>query len=101
MSNVGTASGKKPAKTQKSKSTRARRKSKGPTLTSLSDIYQYFRENTSPLYFVSPTAYNLLGIDEWIGAFRYVTYFDSFKGGHSRNFSPKSSPASLGSVIDT
>ena len=36
-------------------------------LRSLSDIYQYFRENTSPVYFISPTSYNLLGIDEWIG----------------------------------
>jgi hypothetical protein len=88
MSNVGTTSGKKPAKTQRSKESRARRKPKGPVLSSLSDIYQYFRENASPVYFISPTAYNLLGIDEWIGGFRYVTYFDSFKGGHSRNFSP-------------
>ena len=57
-------------------------------LRSLSDIYQYFRENTSPVYFISPTSYNLLGIDEWIGSFRYITYFDSFHGWHSRSFSP-------------
>ena len=68
MSNVGTGSAKKPAKTQKAKATRARRKPEGPVLRSLSDIYQYFRENTSPVYFISPTAYNLLGIDEWIGS---------------------------------
>ncbi|MCZ3386836.1 MAG: biotin carboxylase [Actinomycetia bacterium] len=88
MSNVGTGSTKKPTKTQKAKATRARRKPEGPVLRSLSDIYQYFRENTSPVYFISPTSYNLLGIDEWIGSFRYITYFDSFHGGHSRSFSP-------------
>ncbi|MGB2840141.1 MAG: biotin carboxylase [Actinomycetes bacterium] len=88
MSNVGTGSAKKPAKTQKAKATRARRKPEGPVLTSLSDVYQYFRENTDPIYFISPTSYNLLGIDEWIGSFRYITYFESFHGGHSRSFSP-------------
>ena len=48
MSNVGTGSAKKSAKTQKAKATRARRKPEGPVLTSLSDVYQYFRENTEP-----------------------------------------------------
>jgi biotin carboxylase len=57
-------------------------------LRSLSDVYRYFRENTSPIYFISPTPYNLLGIDEWVGDFRYVTYFDSFDGAHARSFSP-------------
>ena len=42
------------------------------------------RENTTPIYFVSPTPYNLLGIDEWVGGFRYITYFDSFDGAHAR-----------------
>src|ERR1700691_3477837 len=59
-----------------------------PVLRSLSDIYRYFRKNTRPIYFVSPTPYNLLGIDEWVGDFRYVTYFDSFDGAHARSFSP-------------
>lgn len=57
-------------------------------LRSLSDIYRHFRKNTRPIYFVSPTPYNLLGIDEWVGDFRYVTYFDSFGGAHARSFSP-------------
>ncbi len=59
-----------------------------PVLRSLSDIYRYFRENTTPMYFISPTPYNLLGIDEWVGGFRYITYFDSFDGAHTRSFSP-------------
>jgi biotin carboxylase len=59
-----------------------------PVLRSLSDVYRYFRKNTRPIYFVSPTPYNLLGIDEWVGDFSYVTYFDSFDGAHARSFSP-------------
>ncbi|HEV8065693.1 MAG TPA: hypothetical protein VGP46_12705, partial [Acidimicrobiales bacterium] len=57
-------------------------------LRSLSDVYRYFRRNTRPVYFVSPTPYNLLGIDEWVGEFRYITYFDSFDRAHARSFSP-------------
>ena len=59
-----------------------------PVLRSLSDVYRYFRQNTKPIYFVSPTPYNLLGIDEWVSGFEYVTYFDSFDGAHARSFSP-------------
>ena len=72
--------------TQKAKATRARRKPERPVLRSLSDIYRFFRENTSPIYFVSPTAYNILGIDDWVSAFRYVCYFDSFDGAHDHVF---------------
>lgn len=59
-----------------------------PTLTSLSDIYRYFRERTEPIYFVSPTAYNLLGIEEWVAAWRNITYFDTFDGTYPRSFTP-------------
>ena len=51
-----------------------------PVLRSLSDVYGFFRTNTTPVYFVSPTPYNLLGLDEWVGGFRYISYFDSFDG---------------------
>jgi biotin carboxylase len=59
-----------------------------PVLRSLSEIYQYFRKNTTPIYFVSPTPYNLLGLEQWVGAFHYVTYFDSFDGSLLHSFSP-------------
>src|SRR6476469_10027023 len=72
------------------KGDRGRRKeaARQPVLRSLSDVYRYFRQNTTPVYFVSPTPYNLLGIDEWVSGFEYVTYFDSFDGAHARSFSP-------------
>jgi biotin carboxylase len=59
-----------------------------PTLRGLSDIYRFFRENQTPIYFVSPTAYNILGIDDWVSAMRYVCYFDSFDGAHDHVFVP-------------
>jgi biotin carboxylase len=59
-----------------------------PALRGLSDIYRFFREQTAPIYFVSPTAYNILGIDDWVSAFRYVCYFDSFDGAHDHVFVP-------------
>ncbi|TEX51541.1 MAG: biotin carboxylase, partial [Actinomycetales bacterium mxb001] len=57
-------------------------------LSGLSDIYRFFRENPTPVYFVSPTAYNLLGLDDWVSSFRYVCYFDSFDGEHDHVFVP-------------
>ena len=59
-----------------------------PVLRGLSEIYRFFRENTTPVYFVSPTAYNILGIDDWVNEFRYVCYFDSFDGAHDHVFVP-------------
>ncbi len=82
----------KSSKTSKKKAgaTAARVDDSGGTtvLRSLSDVYRYFRQNARPIYFVSPTPYNLLGIDEWVSGFEYVTYFDSFDGAHARSFSP-------------
>lgn len=59
-----------------------------PALRGLSDIYRFFRENSTPVYFVSPTAYNILGLDDWVSALRYVCYFDSFDGAHDHIFVP-------------
>ena len=59
-----------------------------PVLRGLSDIYRFFRENTTPIYFVSPTAYNILGLDDWVSTLRYVCYFDSFDGAHDHIFVP-------------
>jgi len=36
------------------------------TLRGLTDIYAFFRTNETPIYFVSPTTYNILGLDRWV-----------------------------------
>ena len=61
---------------------------RGP-LNGLSDIRAFFHTNKVPLYFISPTPFNLLGVDRWIRNFFYLTYFDSFEGTHSRVFVPR------------
>jgi hypothetical protein len=58
-------------------------------LNGLSDIRAFFHNNKVPLYFISPTPFNLLGVDRWIRNFFYLTYFDSFEGVHSRVFVPR------------
>lgn len=57
-------------------------------LRGVSDLREFFRTNQRPIYFVSPTAFNLLGIDRWVRNFRYVCHYDSFDGGHPSVFVP-------------
>ena len=58
-------------------------------LNSLSDIYGYFRRNQTPIYFLSPSAYNLLGLGRWINRFEYINFFDSFDGTHPKVTVPR------------
>jgi len=58
-------------------------------LNGLSDVRAFFHTNEVPLYFISPTPFNLLGIDRWVRNFLYLTYFDSFEGEHPRVFVPR------------
>jgi biotin carboxylase len=60
-----------------------------PPLHGISEIRAFLRTNATPVFFISPTAFNLLGIDRWIRNFFYVTYFDSFGGTHPRVFVPR------------
>ena len=60
-----------------------------PRFHGVSDLREFFRTNQTPIYFVSPTAFNLLGMDRWVRNFHYVTYFDSFEGSHPNVFVPE------------
>jgi hypothetical protein len=59
------------------------------TLHGISEIRRFFRTNETPIYFISATAFNLLGIDRWVRRFEYVNYYDSFDGHHPNVFVPK------------
>ena len=61
-------------------------------LRTISEIRSFFRTNARPIFFVGPTAFNLLGIDRWVRNFRYLVYYDSWDGAHPLVFSPKSKP---------
>jgi hypothetical protein len=71
------------------------------TLRGIPEIRAHFRTNQTPVYFISPTAFNLLGIDRWLRSFFYITYFDSFEGSHPRVFVPRERPyREFGSMED-
>ena len=59
------------------------------TLTSLSDVYAFFRRNQTPITFLSPTPYNILGLGRWINRFEYICFFDSFDGTHPKVTVPR------------
>jgi len=59
------------------------------TLKGISDIRRFFYRNEVPIYFISATNFNLLGADEWIKGFKFITYIDCFDGLHPNLMSPK------------
>ncbi|MGO9839161.1 MAG: biotin carboxylase [Polyangiaceae bacterium] len=62
------------------------------TLRGIPAIRSFFRTNTSPVYFVGPTAFNLLGLDRWVRNFFYISYYDCWDGTHPRVFTPAEKP---------
>lgn len=48
----------------------------GQPLRSVSEIRRFFRTARTPVYFVSATEFNLLGIDRWVPTFRYLNYWE-------------------------
>ena len=68
-------------------------------LTGIRAIRNFFRTTQTPVYFVSATAFNLLGIDRWVRTFKFINYFDSFDGWHPNVFVPREqSPRPFGSI---
>ncbi|MGH2842353.1 MAG: biotin carboxylase [Solirubrobacteraceae bacterium] len=59
------------------------------TLHGISEIRAFLRTNLTPIYFISPTPFNLLGLDRWVRNLFYLTFFDSFEGSHPRVFVPR------------
>lgn len=57
-------------------------------LRNMSEIRTFFRTNEVPIFFVGPTAFNLLGIDRWVRNLSFISYYDSWDGYHPRVFSP-------------
>jgi hypothetical protein len=61
-------------------------------LKNISEIRRFFHRNEVPIYFVSATNFNLLGMDEWVRNFKYVNYIDCFDGRHPNVFVPAEQP---------
>ncbi len=62
------------------------------TLKGINDIRLFFHRNETPVYFISATNFNLLGIDEWVRNFRFISYIDCFDGQHPSVISPSEVP---------
>tara|TARA_R110002096_G_scaffold259030_1_gene452587 strand:+ start:54023 stop:55522 length:1500 start_codon:yes stop_codon:yes gene_type:complete len=67
-------------------------KSKPVVLKCISDVRRYFYRNERPIFFVSATNFNLIGIDEWVRGFRYINYVDCFDSQHPNVFVPNEIP---------
>jgi biotin carboxylase len=57
-------------------------------LSGVSELRAFLRTNDTPVFFVSPTGFNLLGIDRWVRNFYYISYYDTFESHHPRVFVP-------------
>ena len=64
----------------------------GRPLRGIAEIRHFFRTNTTPVFFVGATPFNLLGLDRWVRGFDYITYYDAWDGAHPRVFTPKDKP---------
>ena len=61
-------------------------------LKNISEIRRYFHRNDGPIYFISATNFNLLGIDEWVKNFKYINYIDCYDGRHPNVLCPAEQP---------
>jgi biotin carboxylase len=61
-------------------------------LRSIADIRRFFLSNETPIYFVSATNFNLLGLDEWVKGLRFISYIDCFDEQHPNVFVPGEIP---------
>lgn len=57
-------------------------------ISGLTELRHYFAHNKVPIYFISATNFNLLGIDEWVKHFRFINYIDCFDGRHTNIITP-------------
>ncbi len=58
-------------------------------LNGVADIRRFFYKNETPIYFISATNFNLLGADEWIKGFKFISHIECFDGLHPNVFSPQ------------
>lgn len=75
-------------KTSAKKSAPKKRAAKKVKLRNISEVRRYFHRNENPIFFISATNFNLLGIDEWCRNFKYINYIDCYDGRHPNTFVP-------------
>ena len=62
------------------------------TVRNVSDLRNVMHRNEQPIYFISATNFNLLGIDQWVRNLKFISYIDCFDGRHPNVFVPAKQP---------
>ena len=62
------------------------------TIRNVSDLRVVMHRNERPIYFISATNFNLLGIDQWVRNFKFISYIDCFDGRHPKVMVPSKEP---------
>lgn len=62
------------------------------TIRNVSDLRVVMHRNERPIYFISATNFNLIGIDQWVRNFRFVSYIDCYDGRHPKAMVPQKLP---------
>ncbi len=57
-------------------------------LKDVSEIRRYFHRNETPVFFISATNFNLLGLDDWCRNFKFINHIDCYDGRHPNTFVP-------------
>ncbi|TBY16886.1 biotin carboxylase [Rhizobium leguminosarum] len=57
-------------------------------ISNIAELRLAMRRNKRPIYFISPTNFNLMGIDEWVGNFKFINSIDCYDGRHPNVFVP-------------
>ena len=58
-------------------------------IAGVAEACRYLQDNPRPIYFISATSFNLLGVDADVGNFEFITSIDSFDGRHPHVLSPR------------
>jgi len=61
-------------------------------LKNISEVRRYFHRNEDPIFFISATNFNLLGIDEWCKNFKFINYINCYDNRHPNTFVPSEAP---------
>ncbi|MFW8642933.1 hypothetical protein ACOJBO_10025 [Rhizobium beringeri] len=61
-------------------------------ISNIAELRLAMRRNKRPIYFISPTNFNLMGIDEWVGSFKFINSIDCYDGRHPNVFVPSKIP---------
>ncbi len=79
---------KKATRTTRAKPAKKVANSRPKKLRNISEVRRFFHRNETPIYFISATNFNLLGIDEWCRNFKFINYLDCYDGRHPNTFVP-------------